>query len=155
MVKIVKVVENKIKYFSKIFWAAPFWRVGRERGNKLFIPPGPITSFNPVYLIIQSWIVDLWDLFISSLGRTPPSAYSGSRCLCSDHRFSTGRPCTYCTSRLIVSQASGLKCPSSVTGDNLANRANHLPEERFACQDELLSLTFLEPSPEVCWTLWT
>ncbi len=42
MVKIVKVVENKIKYFSKIFWAAPFWRVGRERGNKLFIPPGLI-----------------------------------------------------------------------------------------------------------------
>ena len=23
-----------------MFWAAPFWRVGRERGNKLFIPAG-------------------------------------------------------------------------------------------------------------------
>ena len=27
----------------------------------------------------------------------------------------------HCTSRLIVSQAGGLKCPSSVTGDNLAS----------------------------------
>ncbi len=55
------------------------------------------------------------------------------RC-CSDHRFRTGHPCTYCTSRLIVSQASGLKCPSSVTGDNLANRSWVKSPEPITCR---------------------
>ncbi len=53
---------------------------------------------------------------------------------CSDHRFRIGRPCTYCTSRLVVSQASGLKCPSSVTGDNLANTSWIKSPEPITCQ---------------------
>ena len=53
---------------------------------------------------------------------------------CSNHRFHTGRPCTYCTSRLIVSQAGGLKCPGSVTGDNLANSSWVESPESITCR---------------------